>query len=352
MDDSARILCVDDEPAIRELLKAQLSRAGYEVVCASDGDEAVVIAKEQLPDLILMDLVMARMGGIDAAVAIKADPSIAAIPIVMISGAHNSADRVRAFDLGVDDFINKPFDRAELLARVRSLLRMSRLRSLMQENNQELRQAFENARDLQAKYQSLVGECMEAVFVVDASTGVVRECNPAAVVLTGLADTDLQGRLFDEVCLFEQAPENGEIFEAEIVHADGSRFAVDVRAAKINSIDNEYLSYVLLDRRALDKAKTERLDAERIDTIRLTAAAVNEEIGSALSVVINSAEAVRVSLQGVDSKNYTRLDNIVEAAKRIQQMSAKLSNVKRPVVKEGVPGVLMLDLDRSTLDFS
>jgi two-component system KDP operon response regulator KdpE len=121
------ILIVDDDPAIRDSLSKELRAAGYSTTTASDGAEGMSAFQSQVPDLVLTDLAMPRSDGFELIAGIRATSRV---PIIVLSVRGADPDKVRALDLGADDFVTKPFSMAELLARVRAQLRRTAPQSI------------------------------------------------------------------------------------------------------------------------------------------------------------------------------------------------------------------------------
>ena len=114
----AQILIADDNPDNLDIFRTRLSVHGYEIVTATDGEEALSLAREQQPDLILLDVMMPKLDGIDVCRCIKADTSLPFMPIVMITAKSASQDVVTALDAGADEYLTKPVDHGALVARV------------------------------------------------------------------------------------------------------------------------------------------------------------------------------------------------------------------------------------------
>lgn len=118
-----KILVVDDEEDILELVRFNLSREGYMVSCAASGEEALRLAKSDPPALIVLDLMLPGMDGLETARRLKADSTTKRIPIVMLTAKGEEADIVTGLELGADDYVTKPFSPRILVARVRAVLR-------------------------------------------------------------------------------------------------------------------------------------------------------------------------------------------------------------------------------------
>jgi two-component system phosphate regulon response regulator PhoB len=119
----AEILVVEDEEDVREVLEHMLTRAGYLVRAAGDGIEALAALRRSPPDLVLLDRLLPRLGGLQICQQIKADPKLKGVRVIMVTALGEEADIVSGFDAGADDYVPKPFKQAELKARIRAVLR-------------------------------------------------------------------------------------------------------------------------------------------------------------------------------------------------------------------------------------
>src|SRR5262247_1726041 len=128
-----RILIVDDQPMNVDILKTRLAVHGYELLTATDGAEALAIASTQHPDLILLDIMMPRIDGIEVCKRLKADTSLPFMPIIMVTAKADSKDIVAGLDAGADEYLTKPVDQAALVARVKSMLRSKALHDMVRE---------------------------------------------------------------------------------------------------------------------------------------------------------------------------------------------------------------------------
>jgi len=132
------ILIVDDNPENRDIFRARLARHGYEILTASDGEEALTTARATRPDLILLDIMMPKVDGIEVCRRLKADPAFPFTPIIMVTARADTKDIVAGLEAGGDEYLTKPVDQGALVARVKSMLRIKALQDTVQEQAAQL----------------------------------------------------------------------------------------------------------------------------------------------------------------------------------------------------------------------
>ncbi len=218
MDTPPRVLIVDDDAMVRETLRTCLGREGYTLEFATNGLDALTQATATLPDLIILDVMMPQMDGFQVCRHLRADPLLAQVPIILLTGLDDHDSRIEGAQAGADDFISKPYDRTELRARVRTITRLNRYRRLLEERErrqgaeqevhrlyQELQryaqslettvsertQELQEARD---RMQAILESLGEAVIVTDAQQ-IIRYVNPTFTALTGYAQQEAEGQM-------------------------------------------------------------------------------------------------------------------------------------------------------------
>jgi len=160
----SRILIVDDEIANREFIRLVLSRAGYQVDTVSDGIVALEWINQNLPDLVIMDVVMPGMDGIEVCRQIKSNPRTSRVLVLFVTALGDRRTRVDAFRTGGSDFLSKPFDRIELLLRVENLVAVKNYFDLMQNQAEQLEHRVEESmRELRTAYEKLNDAYVETV---------------------------------------------------------------------------------------------------------------------------------------------------------------------------------------------
>jgi adenylate cyclase len=157
MHDPARVLIVDDNPTNRDILVTRLALQGYDLSQAADGEEAVAAVKTLLPDLVLLDVMMPKMNGIDACRLLKNDATLPFIPIILVTAKADTKDVIAGLEAGADEYLTKPVDQSGLVARVRSMLRLKALHD----------QTVAQAADLEKWNQTLEQRVREQVTEID-----------------------------------------------------------------------------------------------------------------------------------------------------------------------------------------
>jgi two-component system sensor histidine kinase/response regulator len=195
------ILIVDDQPQNIELLEVYLIPQGYEIVKASSGEEALEKLVHNKIDLVLLDVMMPKMSGFEVLEKLRADEKTRLIPVVMVTALKETEDRVKALEAGCDDFISKPFDKSELIARIKSLLRIKSMYDKVKE-----------ATEAKSKFTSMVShELRSPLTVIKESINVVLEGLLGSVTPeqkdildTAKSNADRLGRLINNVLDFQK----------------------------------------------------------------------------------------------------------------------------------------------------
>lgn len=138
MHSPPRILVVDDNPTNVDILKTRLTAHGYAVITAVDGEEALSVVRDQLPDLVLLDIMMPKIDGINVCRELKQDAKLPFTPIIMVTAKTDSQDIVAGLEAGAEEYLTKPVDQTALVARVKSMLRIKELHDTVQSQSQQL----------------------------------------------------------------------------------------------------------------------------------------------------------------------------------------------------------------------
>ncbi|MDJ0984580.1 MAG: SpoIIE family protein phosphatase [Desulfobacterales bacterium] len=146
------ILIVDDNPANLEIFEMRLAANNYEIITASDGQEGLAMAKERLPDLILLDIMMPKMDGIEVCRHLRAESSLPFMPIIIVTAKTDSKDVVAGLEAGADEYLTKPVNHAALVARVKSMLRIKLLHDTVIEQSAQLQGQLKTATKIQSLF--------------------------------------------------------------------------------------------------------------------------------------------------------------------------------------------------------
>ena len=196
-----QILIVDDSPESLDILEARLASHGYEILTARDGEEALATAREKRPDLILLDIMMPKLDGIEVCRRLKADRSLPFMPIIMVTARADSKDIVHGLEAGGDEYLTKPVDQAALVARINSMLRIKGLHDTVQEQAARLEA---QAAELTEWNRTLEQRVQQQVAQLERLGRLKRFFSPhlAELIVTGGAQDPLQSHRREVTVIF------------------------------------------------------------------------------------------------------------------------------------------------------
>jgi PAS domain S-box-containing protein len=229
IDNTTKILVTDDDSELLNLTTTVLRRAGYEVLEASTGQEGLMAARTHRPDLVLMDVVLPDISGIEACRQMKEDEDLKDIFVILTSGVRTSSDhQANGLNMGADGFIVKPVSNKELLARIQSMVRIKRAEEALQTSETRYRRLFETAQD--------------GILILNAETGQIDDVNPFLVDMLGYTYEEFVGKKLWEIGAFKNT-EKSKAALTELQHKGYVRYEDLPLATKDGrEIDVEFVS--------------------------------------------------------------------------------------------------------------
>jgi DNA-binding response OmpR family regulator/class 3 adenylate cyclase len=258
MDSQATILIVDDEPANVDMLSQELEEEGYSILTASDGEAALIKVQEHSPDLILLDVMMPGVDGFSVCRILKGSGKTLLIPVILLTALRAHEDRVRGIEAGADDFISKPFERNELLAKIRSLLRLKKHR---EQQEKTMREQLQNAvKDLEQTRVELL-RAQERIQMLERAKDQLCKFVPASVRQ-----------------MAESAP---EVLELQKVEHDATVLFLDIDgySSMVESLEDHRVNFLV-----------EKYFSEFLDDIRKGNGEINETAGDGLMIIFQDED--------------------------------------------------------------
>jgi len=258
MDPEATILIVDDEPTNVDVLSQELEEEGYNLLTAYDGEEALIKVQEHQPDLILLDVMMPKVDGFTVCRILKGSGKTVLIPVILLTALRGHEDRVQGIEAGADDFISKPFDGDELLAKIRSLLRQKRHRDEQEKGLKDQLQS--TMKDLEQARLELA-RAQERIEMLERAKDQLSKFVPMSV--RKMAETD------------------PETFGFQKVETDATILFLDIGgySSMCESLDDERVNFLV-----------EKYFSEFLDEIRKGKGEINETAGDGLMIIFNDKD--------------------------------------------------------------
>ncbi len=364
MDDKSTILIVDDESVVQQVLKALLAEEGYFISFANNGTEALTQAARITPDLILLDVMLPDMNGFDVCRQLRASPLLAEVPILMLTALGDPGSRLRGIESGADDFITKPFDSIEFLAKVRTISRLNRYRRLLEERIQR-EHAEQALRESEERYRTISELTSDYAYAlrIEADGSVVPEWvtgafaritgfEPEEAVARGSWDRHvhpddrpiihrrtralLAGR--QDVSEFRIVTREGEVRWLRD-HAQPMREGPHGRVVRVIGAAQDVTEHrraqreIAQHRKGLQRLSTQLINAQEAERARLSRE-LHDELGQALTAVsLNLAEI----LKGLPPESVPRLgEKLVEA----RSLTDQALDLVRKIALDLRPGIL------------
>ena len=307
-EERPRILVADDNADMREYLRRLLA-ARYDVTSVSDGKEALFTAARVHPDLVLTDVMMPSLDGFALLQQMRADPSLQNIPIIVLSARAGEEAKIEGLRMGADDYVVKPFNGRELLARVSSTFDLVRAR---RKEAEKLRQ---EVHELNARYRLMVDAVTDyAIFMLDPN-GIVTSWNAGARRFKGYSDAEIIGQHFSRFYTAEDqaarlpakalatARREGK-FEGEgwRVRKNGERFWAQVVVDPVRGPDGELIGFAKITRditerreaqQALENAREKVLQAQKMEAIGQLTGGIAHDFNNLLTAILGSLELLQ-----------------------------------------------------------
>jgi PAS domain S-box-containing protein len=339
MNQPATILIVDDIDANRETLRELLDQENYRLVEAPDGPTALRLATEMLPDLVLLDVMMPGMDGYEVCRRLRFDKCLAEVPVIIITALDDQASRLVGIQAGADDFVTKPFNRAELRARVRSVTRLNRYRRLLEVQT--------TLRESQERYHKMLMFSPDAHFVhVD---GLITFINEASYRLMGATEP---AQLLGQPALEAVHPDyresmrerqqkviNGQPMppsEMKFIRLDGISVDVEVASIAFDFHDHQEVQVIARDITERKRRDAQLLQAQKIESLGQFSGGIAHDFNNILSAIVGYTQLAQLVLKE-NPEVRGHLGSVLKSANRATNLVRQILTFSRQQPQERRP---------------
>jgi adenylate cyclase len=331
------ILLVDDVTTELNILAAYLKQQTFRVLTALDGQAALSMARDQKPNLILLDIRMPGMNGYEICQQLKRDPTTQEIPILFISGVYDAQDRVKAFEVGGVDFIGKPFQVEEVLARVQHQLKLHDLQKRLEEQNVRFQQEIQDRRELEDRYRRMFENSIDGIFQ-STPEGKYVSVNPALAQIYGYESpeelmtqvTNIGEQLYIQASRREginaYLQQHGQVLGAEsrIRRKDGSKIWISENIRAVKDAKEKILYYEGTVRDITERRKLESvLHHQKKHTDRILQSVLPRSVAERLKYTQQTIadQFDEVSVLFADIDNFTAFSSRISPTEQVKLLN-------------------------------
>lgn len=329
---SSVILIVDDTPINLEVLFDFLGKVGFTVLIAEDGESAIARAEYAPPDLILLDILMPGMDGFETCRLLKKSGLTQDIPIIFMTALSETVDKVKGFELGAVDYLTKPLQHQEVLARIQLHLKLRSLTKTLQEQNLRLESEIAERLQVEEKIReqaALLDITSDAILVKDFDNQI-RFWNPGAEHLYGWKATEVIGKNVNQILYLPETLSQIQDIYANIaksgfwhgelhqVNKKGQDIIVASRWTLMRDRNGQAISILTVNTDITEKKhlETQVLRAQRLESIGTLASGIAHDLNNILTPILTTAQLLQMKMPDTDERNQQMLKTIENNSKR------------------------------------